>query len=60
MAHVVHLEIISVCERRGIGIAVALFDKDRRVDVAIAALRFRDGCDDFVKSRFECGILLNG
>jgi len=49
VAQVVHLKIIPVLERHGVGIAVALPDQHRRVEVAVGAL----GPGDYVDGPFD-------
>src|SRR5690606_28428154 len=53
MAEVVHLEIMTILKRRGVGVPGADRHQRRRMNIAVVALRQSDQCDDFVHLRSQ-------
>ena len=60
VAQIIHLEIVPVLKRRGIGVAVAQPDEHGRVEVAVGALGLGDDADGSLDAPFQILVMGHG
>jgi hypothetical protein len=53
VAEIVELEVVTILEGRSVGVAVALTDEHRRVQIAVGALRLRDDSDAAIQAAIK-------